>query len=114
MTRSSHIAVVVPKGRVDEAVEHYKSLLNVKETKRSSEGVELTGPNFMLYVEPGDSPVVLQEFITRDGAGVRSKFESAGCRVFGESSVGFHVSDPFGLNYHVWLEGAGEPAPSVS
>jgi len=109
MIRSSHIAVVVPVGRVDEAVEHYKNLLDLEETKRTSEGVELSGPNFTLYVEPGENPIVLQEFISKDGAGVRSKFESAGCRVFGESDVGFHVIDPYGLNYHVWLDEANAP-----
>ena len=114
MTRSSHIAIVVPPDRVDEAVAHYKTLLGVTETKRSPEGVELSGPNFMLYVEPGDKPVVLQEFVTTEGAGVRSKFEAAGCQVFGESSAGFHVTDPFGLSYHVWLEEAGTPAPAPS
>jgi len=109
MTRSSHIAVVVSKERLDEAVEHYKNLLNVIETKRDTEGVELAGENFMLFVEPGESPIVLQEFISQEKAGVRSKFESAGCKVFGESEVGFHVIDPYGMNYHVWLDESNAP-----
>lgn len=103
MTRSSHIAIRVPSERLEDAVAHYKTLLGVSETARKPDGVELTGHNFMLYVEPGE-PVVLQEFVTNEGADVRSKFEAAGCRIFDVSEFGFHVSDPYGLSYHVWIE----------
>ena len=111
MTRSSHIAVRVPANRLEEAVRYYSKLLGAKETKRDGGEVELTGENFFLYIEPGES-VVLQEFATKEGESARSKFEAAGCTVFDESEHGFHVTDPFGMSYHIWLEKDRTPQPA--
>ena len=108
MTRSSHIAVKVSPARVEEAVAHYKALLSVRETSRKPDCIELSGENFKLFVEPSESPVVLQEFVAPEGKEARKRFEEAGCRIFDESDLGFHVEDPYGLSFHVWTEAGSE------
>jgi hypothetical protein len=103
MRRSAHIAVYVPIGRREEAANHYKDLFGLEEKGRNEESVELEGPNFMLFVEESPNPVVLQEFVD-ESPNARSRFERAGCQIFGEWDGGFHVRDPYGMSFHVWTQ----------
>lgn len=111
MKRSAHLAIRVRPDQVESAVSFYKSAFGLEENSRTKEGAELTGPNLFLYVEPDSIPVVLQEFIA-EGPDVRSRFEQAGCRIFEESEFGFHVTDPYGMSYHIWT--AKEKVPPAS
>lgn len=101
MKRSAHVAVRVLPAQLEAAVAFYKSTLGLTEGSQTKEGVELTGPNLFLYIEPDPNPIVLQEFIA-ETPDVRKRFEDAGCRIFKESEFGFHVTDPFGMSYHIW------------
>lgn len=113
MNRSQHIALRVPADKVQAAAAHYEATLGLKRTAENADGVELAGPNFMLYVEPtAGEPMLLQEFVAEDREAVRSRLEQAGCTLFEESDAGFHVLDPFGMHYHVWIE--KKPSPTVA
>ncbi|MBV6457842.1 MAG: hypothetical protein HONBIEJF_00962 [Fimbriimonadaceae bacterium] len=89
---------------------HYVSLLGVRETGRDDGHVELSGENFLIYVVSHDHPVVVQEFVSPTRAGARARFEAMGCRIFDESTEGFHVTDPFGMSFHVFFAD-GETSP---
>jgi hypothetical protein len=105
MRRSEHVAVVVPSEKVEAAILHYKTTLGVVEQSRSADGVELKGENFTLWIDATeDEPVVLQEFVPADPVASRALHESQGCEIYGESELGFHVRDPYGLRYHVWTK----------
>lgn len=108
MTRTTHIAIRVGEDQLEQAVAHYKAILEVEETGRDSGEVELSGPNFKLYIEPHANPVVLQEFETVDSPNLRERFEAAGCQIFEEWENGFHVMDPYGLNFHVYKKPAAK------
>jgi catechol 2,3-dioxygenase-like lactoylglutathione lyase family enzyme len=109
MKRSSHIAIMVPADKVEQAAAYYRNVLGAEEQSRKDSGIELAGPNFMLYVEPSDRPVVLQEFVSADGPSARDRFAAAGCTIFDESEFGFHVTDPYGMSYHIWVEKNASP-----
>jgi hypothetical protein len=111
MRRSSHIAIRVAPERVEEAVSHYKAALGVIEKSRNEQGVELRGPDFTLWIDRAEqTPLVLQEFVAEGGDSVKDRLQSLGCVVFDEGKDGFHVRDPFGMNYHVWIESPANPA----
>jgi catechol 2,3-dioxygenase-like lactoylglutathione lyase family enzyme len=107
LSRSSHIAVRVPADELDAAVAHYKALLGVEEKSREGGEVELVGPNFILWVDgrEGSGPM-LQEFNATDAAAARAAVERSQAKIVGESSSGFYVQDPYGSNFHVYIESA--------
>jgi hypothetical protein len=105
MKRSEHVAIRVPKDLVEQAVDHYTVTLGVVEKSRSSDGIELKGENFTLWIDASEGEhVVLQEFVSADPAASRALLEAQGCEIYDESVVGFHVRDPYGLHYHVWTK----------
>lgn len=103
MERSSHIAVKVHPDKMDSAAQHYVAVLGLEERGRTTNSIELAGPNFTVYVDATLSePIVLQEFVAQDGKESKEAHRLAGCEIFDESEFGFHVRDPYGMHYHVW------------
>lgn len=95
----------MPEGQFEEAVRHYKTVLDTKEATRTDDSVELKGPNFTIYVEKSTGPVsVLHEWVTCDGEAARQAHLAAGSTITGESHSGFYVRDPYGMSYHVFVE----------
>jgi hypothetical protein len=108
MTRSQDIAVRVPRDQMEAAAAHYKAVLGVTEKERSPDGIGLKGPDFNLWIDAADgAPCVLQEFVTQDRDAARAAHQAAGSRIYDESEHGFHVEDPYGMHYHVWVEKGG-------
>lgn len=108
MTRSRDIAIRLPKASLEAAAAHYQAVLGVTESERTADGIGLKGPDFNLWLDASEGPnVVLQEFVTHDRAAARAAHEAAGSRIYDESEHGFHVEDPYGLHYHVWVESDG-------
>lgn len=105
LSRSSHIAVRVGKDQLESAVAHYKALLGVIEANRTASQVELSGPNFTLWIEVGDVHCsVLQEFNAADGQAARAMVKASGAEIAGESEDGFYVRDRYGLDFHVFID----------
>lgn len=105
MRRTSHIALRVPLDKVESAIAHYTSLLGVKREIGEDGSVGLVGGNFTIWVDVGESDgQVMQEFAGSESSVDKQRFLDAGCEVFDESKYGFHVRDPFGMVYHVWVE----------
>ncbi len=105
MTRSQDIAIRLPREQMEAAAAHYKAVLGVTEKERTPDGIGLQGPDFRLWLDAGEGPpFVLQEFSTKDREAARAAHLAAGCRIFDEGEQGFHVEDPYGMHYHVWVE----------
>lgn len=110
MRRTTHIAVRVAPEQVASAAEFYTSVFGLKEEGREEEGVKLVGENFVLWIDPAqEHNVALQEFSTPTAQEKKAEFLARGCTVFGESTYGYHVRDPYGLCFHVWDEANNEP-----
>lgn len=111
MRRTSHIAVRVTPEQVENAVSHYNSLLGTVRKDSTDGQVGLVGENFTIWIDSSDSnDDPMQEFAGSGSAVEKQRFIDAGCEIFDESKQGFHVRDPFGLVYHVWVEN-GEAGP---
>lgn len=103
---SPYIAIQVKEH--DKAVDFYKRVLGMEfiDSKGSDTYLNKDGINFVF--EKHDKPgAVFFEFRTDDLAEARTMLEAEGCKVtqkYNEHSIMF--SDPFGMNFHVWEEGA--------
>jgi catechol 2,3-dioxygenase-like lactoylglutathione lyase family enzyme len=106
--RSSHISVQVPADRFEQAVDYYQTTFHLRLGKREPGSAELRGDNFTIWVDVG-SPDAVQEFVVKDGAAARRLLEAGGATILDETSCGFHVRDPFGLRYHVYVEDESTP-----
>lgn|GEM_PF-5838680 len=107
--RSRHISIEVTTDQLDDAVQHYKKLFGIEQENRTSDGVELTGCNFTLWLDVAqDKPQILHEWVTTDGVGARVAVQNSGATITGESHCGFYVSDPYGMAYHVYVEDEAE------
>jgi len=101
--RSSHISIQVSPERIESATDYYKRTFDLVEGKREAGSVELQGPNFTIWVDEGN-PDAIQEFVVSDGSKAREALCDAGAEILGDTSCGFHVRDPYGLRYHVYIE----------
>jgi catechol 2,3-dioxygenase-like lactoylglutathione lyase family enzyme len=111
MRRTSHIAVRVPPDKAEAAEKFYTEALGLERRQQDTGEVGLFGENFVLWVDSSDHHhLALQEFAGRGAKAAKERFLALGCEVFDESPQGFHVRDPFGLSFHVWIEDEN-PAP---
>ena len=103
--RSSHIAIRVAPEELENAVRHYRDLFQLVEKSRSKDSVELSGLNFTMWIDLADGrPAVMQEFVARDAEDARRRVEASGAKILDESPCGFHVQDPYGMAYHIYIE----------
>lgn len=92
-----------------EAVEFYKNVLGMEfvDAKGTDAYLNKDGINFVFEDNTSGRGSVFFEFKTDNLAKARKELEAAGCAVtqeYNEHSAMF--SDPFGMNFHVWEEGA--------
>jgi catechol 2,3-dioxygenase-like lactoylglutathione lyase family enzyme len=103
---SPYIAIQVQEHA--KAVDFYKRVLGMDfiDSKGNDTYLNKDGINFVFESAP-DAGAVFFEFRTDSLAEAKSMLESEGCRVtqvYNEHSIMF--SDPFGMNFHVWEDGA--------
>lgn len=92
----------------DKAVDFYKRVLGMEfiDSKGNDTYLNKDGINFV-FEKVEDAGAVFFEFRTDDLKEARKALEAEGCKVcqeYNEHSIMF--SDPFGMNFHVWEEGA--------
>jgi catechol 2,3-dioxygenase-like lactoylglutathione lyase family enzyme len=102
-TRSSHISIQLPADRFEQAVAYYRDTFGLTEGKREEGSAEMRGENFTIWVDVAE-PDAVQEFNVKDGAAARAALLAGGATILSETEFGFHVRDPYGLRYHVWIE----------
>jgi catechol 2,3-dioxygenase-like lactoylglutathione lyase family enzyme len=103
---SPYIAIQVKDQ--DKAVDFYKRVLGMDfiDSKGNDTYLNKDGINFV-FEKVEEAGAVFFEFKTDNLAEARAALEAEGCeatQVFNEHSLMF--SDPFGMNFHVWEEGA--------
>jgi catechol 2,3-dioxygenase-like lactoylglutathione lyase family enzyme len=92
-----------------QAVEFYKNVLGMDfvDAKGNDAYLNKDGVNFVFEDNSEGRGSVFFEFKTDNLAEARKELEAAGCVVtqeYNEHSAMF--SDPFGMNFHVWEDGA--------
>jgi len=92
-----------------KAVEFYKNVLGMEfvDAKGTDAYLNKDGINFVFEDNSAGRGSVFFEFRTDSLAEARKELEAAGCTLtqeYNEHSAMF--SDPFGMNFHVWEDGA--------
>jgi catechol 2,3-dioxygenase-like lactoylglutathione lyase family enzyme len=104
---SPYIAVQVQDN--DKAVDFYKRVLGMEfiDSKGNDTYMDKDGINFVIENNPEGAGAVFFEFKTDNLTEAREALVKEGCTVleaYGPHSIMF--SDPFGMNFHVWEDGA--------
>ncbi len=92
-----------------KAVEFYKNVMGMEfvDSKGNDTYLNKDGINFVFENNPEGAGSVFFEFKTDNLAEAKEALEKADCnvlQVYGEHSIMF--SDPYGMNFHVWEDGA--------
>ena len=108
---SPYIAIQVRD--YEKAIEFYRDTLGMEfiDTKGNDTYLNKDGINFVFEKAPTAGGVFF-EFKTDNLTEAKLMLEQAGCKatqVYNEHSIMF--SDPFGMNFHVWEEGAFKENP---
>jgi predicted enzyme related to lactoylglutathione lyase len=104
---SPYIALQVQNN--DKAVDFYKRVLGMDfvDSKGTDTYLNKDGINFVFENNPEGTGTVFFEFKTDNLAEAKETLVKEGCEItqeFNEHSVMF--SDPYGMNFHVWEDGA--------
>lgn len=108
---SPYIAIHVQD--YEKAVDFYKRVLGMDfiDAKGNDTYLNKDGINFV-FEKAGKAGMVFFEFMTDNLTEARAALEKEGCKVtqqYNEHSMMF--SDPFGMNFHVWEDGAFPEIP---
>ncbi len=102
---SPHIAINV-KDR-DKAGEFYKRVLGMEFVEEKSGDLNFKAGPLNLYFAEGQPGQTFFEFKVDSVAEARTLLESEGCKITHEyNGKSIMVSDPYGMNFHIWEEGA--------
>jgi predicted enzyme related to lactoylglutathione lyase len=85
------------------AIEFYETILGFPVTRRSADLVEFETGAFRLYVEKGDHPGPVFDFLVQDMQAAKTRLLAAGCTIVEEdpSVPRCYIRDPFGLVFNV-------------
>jgi catechol 2,3-dioxygenase-like lactoylglutathione lyase family enzyme len=102
---SPHIAINV-KDR-DKASDFYKKVLGMNYVEDKNGDLKFTSGPLNFYFAEGQPYQTFFEFKVNSVKEARTLLESEGCTVTREySEKSIMVSDPYGMNFHIWEEGA--------
>ncbi|MCC6865460.1 MAG: VOC family protein [Ignavibacteria bacterium] len=109
---SPYIAIQVQEHL--KAVDFYKRVLGMDliDERGSDCYMNKNGINFVFENKPEGAGSVFFEFKTDNLAEAKQELINEGCKItteYNEHSIMF--SDPFGMNFHVWEEGAFQDNP---
>ena len=85
------------------AIEFYETTLGFPVTNRSGNLVEFETGAFRLYVEKGDRPGPVFDFLVPDIQAAKTRLLAAGCTIIEEdpSIPRCYIRDPFGLVFNI-------------
>lgn len=102
---SPHIAINV-KDR-DKAGDFYKRVLGMNYIEEKNGDLKFTAGPLNFYFAEGQPYQTFFEFKVDNVREARELLEKEGCKVTQEySDKNIMVSDPYGMNFHIWEEGA--------
>jgi len=95
--------VIIQTDNLGGAIEFYETTLGFPVTDRSRDLVEFETGAFRLYVEKGDRPGPVFDFLVPDIQATRTRLLAAGCTLVEEDPAvpRCYIRDPFGLVFNI-------------
>ena len=88
----------------DRAVAFYTELLGLPRVEYDNKQIELKAGENRLFLDDGEAPQVVFEFMVPDLQKARDELERQGCTVVRWEGKGGanYIRDPFGLMFNLW------------
>lgn len=98
---SRDIIIQVPD--MEPALKFYADVLGLKPAERWAHCVGFEAGGFKLYVEQGERPGPVFEFLVPDLAAAKQRLLAAGCRIVEEDPKvpWLYMRDPYGLTFNL-------------
>jgi catechol 2,3-dioxygenase-like lactoylglutathione lyase family enzyme len=95
--------VIIQTDNLGGAIEFYETTLGFPVTDRSRDLVEFETGAFRLYVEKGDRPGPVFDFLVPDIQATKTRLLAAGCTLVEEDPAvpRCYIRDPFGLVFNI-------------
>ena len=95
--------VVIQTDNWTKALEFYEATLGFPVSHRSPDLVGFDTGAFTLYVEKGNWPGPVFDFLVSDVPSTKSSLLAAGCTIVGENPAipRYYIRDPFGLVFDI-------------
>ena len=95
--------VIIQTDNWAKAIKFYETTVGFSVTHRSAELVEFETVAFRLYVEKGDRPGPVFDFLVQDMEAAKTRLLAAGCTIVEEnpSVPRCYIRDPFGLVFNI-------------
>jgi predicted enzyme related to lactoylglutathione lyase len=95
--------VIIQTDNWTKALEFYEATMGLPVSHRSPDLVGFDTGAFCLYVEKGDRPGPVFDFLVSDAQATKSRLLAAGCTIVEENPAvpRCYIRDPFGLVFNV-------------
>jgi catechol 2,3-dioxygenase-like lactoylglutathione lyase family enzyme len=95
--------VIIQTDNWAQALEFYEATLGFPVSHRSPDIVGFETGAFCLYVEKGNRPGPVFDFLVSDAQAIKSRLLAAGCTIVEENPVvpRCYIRDPFGLVFNI-------------
>jgi catechol 2,3-dioxygenase-like lactoylglutathione lyase family enzyme len=95
--------VIIQTNEWNKAIEFYQNILGFAVTHRSPNLVGFETGSFCLYVEKGNRPGPVFDFLVHDMAAIKKRLLAVGCRIIEEDAAipRCYIQDPFGLVFNI-------------
>jgi catechol 2,3-dioxygenase-like lactoylglutathione lyase family enzyme len=95
--------VIIQTNDLAKAIEFYEKTLGFSLSQRTPTLAGFETGSFCLYVEPGNRPGPVFDFLVPDMKAAKSRLLAAGCTIIEENPAipRCYIQDPFGLVFNV-------------
>jgi catechol 2,3-dioxygenase-like lactoylglutathione lyase family enzyme len=95
--------IIIQTDNWTKAIEFYEKSLGFSVTQRSADLVEFQTGAFRLYVEKGNHPGPVFDFLVPDMEAAKTQLLAAGCMIIDENPAipRCYIRDPFGLVFNI-------------
>jgi catechol 2,3-dioxygenase-like lactoylglutathione lyase family enzyme len=95
--------VIIQTDNLAGAIEFYETILGFPVTRRSEDLIKFETGAFRLYVEKGDRPGPVFDFLVPDMQAAKTRLLAANCTIVEEdpSVPRCYIRDPFGLVFNI-------------
>jgi predicted enzyme related to lactoylglutathione lyase len=95
--------VIIQTGNWDQALEFYGKTMGFAVSHDSPKMMGFETGSFCLYVERGNQPGPVFDFLVPDMAAAKSQLLAAGCKIIDENPAlpRCYIQDPFGLVFNI-------------
>lgn len=107
--------VIIQTDQFAKAIEFYETTLGFPVSHRGSNLMGFETGTFCLYVEKGDRPGPVFDFLVPDMQAAKSRLIAAGCTIVEENPAvpRSYIRDPFGLVFNIEETGSDQTKHSA-